>query len=99
MQSPNVPVSSRTVVKCCCGKICKGAHGLKMHQRSNCQVVHGLNDELRADLEEQLRTNNTELALENDINKSNIDTVSNASFPELKKGVNLPMCTPNVHSN
>ena len=50
MQSPNVPVyvPSRTVVKCCCGKICKGARGLKMHQRS-CQVMHGLNDELSAD--------------------------------------------------
>ena len=31
MQSPNVPVLSQTVVKCCCGKICKGARGLKMH--------------------------------------------------------------------
>ena len=89
MQSPNVPVSSRTVVKCCCGKICKGARGLKIHQRS-CQVVHGLNDELRADLEEQIRTNNTEHVLENDNSESNIDTVSNTSFPELKKGINLP---------
>ena len=65
MQSPNVPVSSRTVVKCCCGKICKGARGLKIHQRS-CQIVHGLNDELRAELEEQIKTNNTEHVLEND---------------------------------
>jgi hypothetical protein len=48
MQSPNVPVPNRTVVKCCCGKICKDARGLKMHQRS-CQVIHGLNDELSAD--------------------------------------------------
>ena len=89
MQSPNVPVSSRTVVKCCCGKICKGARGPKIHQRS-CQIVHGLNDELRADLEEQIRTNNTEHVLENDNSESNIDTVSSTSFPELKKGINLP---------
>jgi glutaredoxin len=29
MNSPNVVVSSRTVIKCCCGKVCKGARGLK----------------------------------------------------------------------
>ena len=46
-------VSSKTVIKCCCGKICKGVHGLKMHQRS-CQVIHGLNNELLEDLEEQM---------------------------------------------
>ena len=57
MQSPNVPVSCRTVVKCCCGKICKGARGLKMHQRS-CQVIHGLNYELCKDLEEQITEDN-----------------------------------------
>ena len=58
MLSPNVPVPNRTVVKCCCGKICKDARGLKIHQRS-CQVIHGLNDELSADLEEQITTDNT----------------------------------------
>ena len=60
MQFPNVPVTSHMVVKCCCGKICKGARGLKMHQRS-CQVIHGLNDELCADLEEQIINNNSEI--------------------------------------
>ena len=53
LQSSNVPLSSRTVVKCCCGKICKGPRDLKMHQRS-CQVINSLNDELCADLEEQI---------------------------------------------
>ena len=28
MQSPNVPVTSRTVVKCCCGKICNPLHSV-----------------------------------------------------------------------
>ena len=89
MQSPNVPVSSRTVVKCCCGKICKEARGLKMHQRS-CQVIHGLNDELCADLEEQITTDNTENISENEHNGNDINTVNYESFPELKKGINLP---------
>ena len=89
MQSPNVPVSSRTVVKCCCGKICKGARGLKMHQRS-CQVIHGLNDELCADLEEQITTDNSENISENEHNVNDINTVNYESFPELKKGINLP---------
>ena len=89
MQSPNVPVSSRTVVKCCCGKICKGARGLKIHQRS-CQVIHGLNDELCADLEEQITTDNSENISENEHNGNDINTVNYESFPELKKGINLP---------
>ena len=89
MQSPNVPVPSRTVVKCCCGKICKGARGLKMHQRS-CQVIHGLNDELSADLEEQITTDNTADTPENDNSINDIDMTNDESFPELKHGINLP---------
>ena len=42
----------RSGIKCCCGKVCRGARGLKMHQRS-CRVILGLNDELRADLDEK----------------------------------------------
>ncbi|CAB3987434.1 Hypothetical predicted protein [Paramuricea clavata] len=89
MQSPNVPVPSRTVVKCCCGKICRGARGLKMHQRS-CQVIHGLNDELFADLEEQITTDNTADTTENDNSINDIDMTNDESFPELKQGINLP---------
>ncbi|CAB4034390.1 Hypothetical predicted protein [Paramuricea clavata] len=80
MQSPNVPVPSRTVVKCCCGKICKGARGFKMHQRS-CQVIHGLNDELSADLEEQITTDNTADTPENDNSVNDIDMTNDESFP------------------
>jgi hypothetical protein len=89
MQSPNVTVPSRTVVKRCCGKICKGALGLKMHQRS-CQVIHGLNDELSADLEEQITTDNTADTPENDNSINDIDMTNDESFPELKQGINLP---------
>ena len=65
------------------------ARGLKMHQRS-CQVIHGLNDELCADLEEQITTDNTENISENEHNGNDINTVNYESFPELKKGINLP---------
>ena len=89
IQSPNVPSSSRMVVKCCCGKICKGARGLKMHQRS-CQVIHSLNDELCADLEEQITNDNTNNILENNNYDNNNNNLNYESFPELKKGVKLP---------
>ena len=52
VNSPNVVISSRNCVKCCCGKICKGARGLKMHQRS-CRVIRCLDAELFADSEQQ----------------------------------------------
>ena len=60
-----------------------------MHQRS-CQVIHNLNEELCADLEEQITRDNTEDTPENDNDGNNIDVASNEGFPELKKGVNLP---------
>ena len=87
IQSPNVPVASRTVVKCCYGKICKGARGLKIHQRS-CQVIHSLNDMRFADLDEQITADNT-----NDISDNNTcddNNVNCESFIELKKGVKFP---------
>ena len=89
IQSPNVPLSSRMVVKCCCGKICKGARGLKMHQRS-CQVIHSLNDELCADLEEQITNENTNNILENNNYDNDNNNLNYESFPELKKGIKLP---------
>ena len=89
MQSPKVAVQSRTVVKCCCGKICKGARGLKMHQRS-CQVIHGLNDELSADIEEQITTDNTTDPPETYSHSIDTDITNDESLPELKQGINLP---------
>ena len=54
-------ITSRAVLKCCCGKICKGSRGLKMHQLS-CRTLHGLHEEFYADLEEQchMDSDNTE---------------------------------------
>ena len=42
-ESVAADASSRVCfVKCCCGRLCNGNRGLKMHQRS-CRVVLGLN--------------------------------------------------------
>lgn len=78
------PVANSNVIKCCCGKLCKGNRGLKMHQRS-CRVVHGLGDELRQDLQEELLQDTdshttAEVHTEDALN----DT------PGLKEGINLP---------
>ena len=89
VNSPAVVIESHTVVKCCCGKICKGTRGLKMHQRS-CRVIHGLNNELCADLEEQTADNNTEGVLSDDEVATNLSTTENDTIPVLKKGINLP---------
>ena len=86
--SPKIVISSRTVVKCCCGKICKGHRGLKMHQRS-CQVIHGLNNELCENLEENMENNDTEISTDDEVN-TNSNMVDSEAFPMLKKGVNLP---------
>ena len=89
MQSSNAPMTSRTVVKCCCDKICKGARRYKMHQRS-CQVIHGLNDELSADLEEQITADNTNNISDNNNCDNDNNNVNCESFPELKKCIKLP---------
>ena len=38
-------------MKCCCGKLCNGVRGLKMHQRS-CRLIKSLTDETLKELEE-----------------------------------------------
>ena len=82
-------VSSKTVIKCCCGKICKGARGLKMHQQS-CQVIHGLNNELLEDLEDQMHANEILENTEIEFSDSACDLQTEQNFPDLKKGIKLP---------
>ena len=89
MNSPNVVISSRNVIKCCCGKICKGPRGLKMHQRS-CQVVHGLNAELYADIEEQINHDTENIAEMDQSGGDETFTVNNHDIPTSKKGIKLP---------
>ena len=59
-----------------------------MHQRS-CRVIHGLNNELCADLEEQNVDDNTEGVLADD-EVTNLTTTENETSPILKKGIKLP---------
>jgi hypothetical protein len=59
-----------------------------MHQRS-CRVIHGLNNELCADLEEQNADDNTEGVLADD-EVTNLTTAENETSPVLKKGIKLP---------
>ena len=83
-----LPVKSCKAIKCCCGKVCKGARGIKMHQRS-CRVIDDLEDELQQQMTE---------ALNNDSQEDNIDPVNpdistlniQESFPDLKRGIKLP---------
>ncbi|CAB4005389.1 Hypothetical predicted protein, partial [Paramuricea clavata] len=73
-----------------------------MHQRS-CHVIHGLNNELCADLEEQNADDNTEGVLADDEVATNLTTTENETSPVLKKGIKLPKrdsewSTANEHS-
>ena len=72
-------VSNCTDVRCCCGKVCNGLRGLKMHQRS-CRVIKGLENETFESLES------------NDIDTG--QTACNAidwdSLPNVKPGIKLP---------
>ena len=90
MHSP-IRISNTNDIKCCCGKSCKGTRGLKMHQR-NCRVIHGLNDELLADLEEQSTKDsaNTSVYSTAEDTDNMANNIKNQSFPVLKKGINLP---------
>ena len=81
-------VSYKAAVKCCCGKVCKGARGLKMHQRS-CRVIEDLQDELQQQMTDSLnqQENDSDTNLEN-LETSTVDHKNN--FPSLKKGIKLP---------
>ena len=89
MNSPNIVISRRSVIKCCCGKICKGARGLKMHQRS-CRVIHGLNDELYNDIEEQINIDSENAPELNQSTSHEESPVNDNDIPNLRKGIKLP---------
>ena len=57
ISSPTTDLTKKSGVKCCCGKVCKGARGLKTHQRS-CRVILGLNEELLEHVIEQEQSSN-----------------------------------------
>ena len=87
ISSPSVVISSRHVIKCCCGKVCNGARGLKMHQRS-CRVIHDLNTELYSDLQGNFETEN--IPDMDQRNQNEASTANNQSIPNVKRGIKLP---------
>ena len=92
ISTPTTSVSKKSGIKCCCGKICKGARGIKMHQRS-CQVILGLNNELLRDMfDQEERCSDIYTDNQDDISNSPVqsDDNENAQYPQLKKGINLP---------
>ena len=52
-------------------------------------MIHGHNNELCADLEENIEDNHTEILTDDNAN-TNLNIVENETFPVLKKGINLP---------
>ena len=73
--------SNSYLIKCVCGKECKGLRGLKTHQRTCC-TIKSISDELHND------------SIENDfIDENNCGEViseSTSELPNLKDGVKLP---------
>ena len=82
---PTSSVDKKSGTKCCCGKICKGARGMKMHQRS-CQVILGLNNEPLEDVLNHQESNNDCNDHLDEIHTTSIcNTDQNDKYPELKK--------------
>ena len=73
--------TNTSIVKCCCGKQCKGLRGLKAHQRS-CRTLLALKKKFREGIEYNQSENNdiSDIDIENQIN----------SLPDVKAGVKLP---------
>ena len=72
-------VSNCTDVKCCCGKVCNGFRGLKMHQCS-CRVIKGLENETY----ESLQNHGI------DTGQSDCSAIDWDSLPSVKPGIKLP---------
>ena len=70
--------------KCCCGKVCKGLHGLKMHQCS-CRVIDDLEQEIQEEMAELLIEYNEDI-----IHSDTSPLANQEDFPLLKKGIKLP---------
>ena len=90
ISSPTTSVAKKTGIKCCCGKICKGTRGIKMHQRS-CRVILGLNSELLEDLFEQAESNNVDSEDVDDVRHAeNLNSNEHDEYPKLRRGINIP---------
>jgi len=57
LQEDQAPITINEGIKCCCGKVCKGIRGLKMHQQG-CIVLEGLASNVYDEMEEDSDSNN-----------------------------------------
>ena len=83
-----LPVKSCKAIKCCCGKVCKGPRGLKMHQRS-CRIIDDLEDELQQQMTEILSEQENEDNIDQ-VNQENASVNIQETVPDLRKGIKLP---------
>ena len=70
------------ILKCCCGKSCKGIKGLKMHRR-RCKILKGLS-------EDQMTVENSNLGANSPLDNVEEIDISSLETVEMKPGVNLP---------
>ena len=78
-----VESSNNTAFLCCCGKLCKGESGLRIHQRT-CKIIEGLAKKFsRESLSELSNHENYDLH-DHELNYSSTD------IPVLKPGIKLP---------
>ena len=83
-----LPVRSCKAIKCCCGKVCKGPRGLKMHQRS-CRIIDDLEDELKQQMTEILSDQENEENIDQ-LEHENLSINIQEDVPDLRKGIRLP---------
>ena len=82
-----LPIKTCRAIKCCCGKVCKGPRGLKMHQRS-CKIIDDLEDELQQQMTEILSEEENEDSIDKE-NHENLPVNAQENVPELRKGIKL----------
>ena len=90
-----LPVRSCKAIKCCCGKVCKGPRGLKMHQRS-CRIIDDLEDELKQQMTEILSDQENEENIDQ-LEHENLSINIQEDVPDLRKGIKLPKSPCNGH--
>ena len=86
LQEDQAPVKCNSDIKCCCGKVCKGIRGLKMHQRSS-RVMEGLAKDVYEEVEDEMIENSIDQDTNDIIESQSSQNFGDPSF--LKKGIKL----------
>ena len=86
LHEDQAPIKITTGIKSCCGKVCKGIRGLKMHQRS-CKIMEGLARNAYGEMEEDSDNNSLDQEANDIISQS---LMSYNDTCTLKKGIKLP---------